>query len=87
MAAAFLVWVFVWDDDIDLGDTKIATDKCEASNYCQESLAYARWALGLDAAGHTLPECSFPSMMLFRDFGHGLCEVMDRGWRPHKHID
>ncbi|KAL7785808.1 isoprenoid synthase domain-containing protein [Trichoderma ceciliae] len=62
-AAAFLVWIFTWDDIIDHGegDSDITSSEELAQIFCKRSLDHAKYKLNLDvsyqseASGHSLP--------------------------------
>ncbi|KAM4067103.1 terpene synthase family, metal binding domain-containing protein [Hirsutella rhossiliensis] len=87
VAAAFMVWIFVWDDGIDEGDSEVATHEQCARIYCNQSTAYARWALGLARntnKQHGIlcqseePQCSVPTMSLFHRMCSGLYLKIDK---------
>ncbi|KAH6983187.1 isoprenoid synthase domain-containing protein [Ilyonectria sp. MPI-CAGE-AT-0026] len=44
-AALFVLWIFVWDDEIDTGESAYSTDLNLARTYRQQSLDFARWCL------------------------------------------
>jgi hypothetical protein len=77
----------LWDDEIDDGGTLIAQSESHAKAYCQDSLEYARLALGLSATDgselmnhdcQNLP-CPIPTMLYFRDACQVLRKAMDLG--------
>ncbi|KAI0430290.1 terpenoid synthase [Xylaria sp. FL1042] len=77
VATAYSVWIFVWDDEIDAGDTDAATDEELAQAYYKQSLAYIHNQLGLDEDGQGDTEAPHQNMTLFADVGRGVREVTD----------
>jgi hypothetical protein len=77
----FLVWIFIWDDEIDHGEgtNGISIDSDLARRYCDETLDYISWGLGLSGDDQKEPKCSIPNMPLFRDLSLFLREGMDLG--------
>lgn len=79
-AVAFVIWVFMWDDEID-SDTTTANDEKIAHAYCAQSLEYIRGILGFgpssteDLSKRGSP-CSQASavMEMFTKFGRHLGE-------------
>ncbi|KAL7805679.1 isoprenoid synthase domain-containing protein [Trichoderma aethiopicum] len=67
-AAAFLVWIFTWDDIIDHGedDSGIISNGDRARVFCQQSLEYISQKLGLDdgSYGEVAGQIA-PSMSMF----------------------
>ncbi|KAI1164843.1 terpenoid synthase [Nemania serpens] len=76
VATAYSVWIFVWDDEIDAGDTDAAVDEALAQAYYRQSLGYIHSVLGLDERTH---EAKPPhqNMSLFADVGDGMRDVTD----------
>lgn len=75
MAAAYLAWVFIWDDEIDLGTTETAKDHQLGREYCDKSLEYIYENLGLGSTPRQngeKPAYPFRSMQIFEMFGDGL---------------
>lgn len=83
-AALFLVWIFIWDDEIDHGEGEngISIDGDLARRYCTESLEYMSWCLGLSGNDQMEPVCKIPNMPLFKDLACFLREGMDVGQLP-----
>jgi hypothetical protein len=52
--AAFLVWIFAWDDEVDESDTVTASQEGFVHTYSQESLQYIRKELNLPANPETI---------------------------------
>ncbi|KAI1271745.1 terpenoid synthase [Xylaria sp. FL0933] len=77
VATAYSVWIFVWDDEIDAGDTDAATDEDLAQAYYRQSLAYIHNQLGLDKDGQNNTEAPHQNMTLFADVGRGVREATD----------
>ncbi|KAI1827568.1 terpenoid synthase [Xylaria intraflava] len=77
VATAYSVWIFVWDDEIDAGDTDAATNEELAQAYYKQSLAYIHHMLGL--SGDDLEEIAAPhqNMALFADVGRGVRKATD----------
>ncbi|CAJ2503564.1 Uu.00g109580.m01.CDS01 [Anthostomella pinea] len=72
VATAYSVWIFVWDDEIDSGETEAATNEVLAQAYYQESLTYIRRVLGLDGEDQVEVEAPLQNMTLFGDVGRGV---------------
>ncbi|KAI1361064.1 terpenoid synthase [Xylaria arbuscula] len=78
VATAYSVWIFVWDDEIDAGDTDAATNEELAQVYYKQSLAYIHSQLGLDKDDeHADIEAPHQNMALFADVGQGVRETTD----------
>ncbi|KAI1437892.1 terpenoid synthase [Xylaria sp. CBS 124048] len=77
VATAYSVWIFVWDDEIDAGDTDAATNEELAKAYYKQSLAYIHHLLGLSGEGLEEPAPPHQNMTLFADVGHGVRHVTD----------
>lgn len=77
VATAYSVWIFVWDDEIDAGDTDAAANEELAQAYYRQSLAYIHSVLGLD--GHSPDDIEAPhqNMTLFADVAHGVRDATD----------
>jgi hypothetical protein len=76
VATAYSVWIFVWDDEIDAGDTDAATNEELAQAYYRQSLAYIHSILGLNESGSDI-EAPHQNMSLFADVGHGMRDTTD----------
>ncbi|KAH7141325.1 isoprenoid synthase domain-containing protein [Dactylonectria estremocensis] len=59
-AALFVLWIFVWDDEIDTGESAVSTDLKVAKTYRQESLEYARWCLAQQDSNVPWPLAKLP---------------------------
>ncbi|KJZ71670.1 hypothetical protein HIM_08931 [Hirsutella minnesotensis 3608] len=82
IGAAFLVWVFIWDDEIDLAETEIASSKDETRRYCEKSLAYMHGVLDLDTINHAInPVSPYACLTVFGKFGRGLAKLADLAQR------
>ncbi|ORY63945.1 isoprenoid synthase domain-containing protein [Pseudomassariella vexata] len=84
IATAYSVWIFVWDDEVDAGDTAVSTDEELTRVYARQSRNYVRQALGLDegsdaqAGGkHDGEEAPNTNMVLFTDVGRGMRTTTD----------
>ncbi len=77
MATAYSVWIFVWDDEIDAGDTDAAVNEELAQAYYKQSLAYIHSQLGLNEDGQDDIEAPHQNMTLFADVGRGVRETTD----------
>lgn len=42
-----MLWIFLWDDEIDQDSSEIAQNEADAVDFIQDSLKYAEMALGL----------------------------------------
>jgi hypothetical protein len=82
-----MLWIFLWDDEIDDGGSLISRSECHAKAYCQNSLEYARLVLGLNTTDgselmdhdfQNLP-CPISTMVYFRDVCQVLRKAMDLG--------
>lgn len=79
VTAAYLAWVFVWDDEIDLGETETSRSVELGREYCEKSLAYIKASMGLGDSGNGAETLPYPCMEIFREFGHGLRAGADEG--------
>ncbi|KAI0196365.1 isoprenoid synthase domain-containing protein [Astrocystis sublimbata] len=77
VATAYSVWIFVWDDEIDAGDTDAAVNEDLAQAYYRQSLTYIHGMLGLDGGDPYKLEAPHQNMALFADVGHGVRDVTD----------
>ncbi|KAI8966808.1 terpenoid synthase [Daldinia sp. FL1419] len=84
IATAYSVWIFVWDDEVDAGDTDVSNDEELARAYYQKSLSTVHRLLGLDEGEVdedliAKEEANLhPNMALFADVGRGLRKSTDR---------
>ncbi|KAI0390729.1 terpenoid synthase [Xylariaceae sp. FL0594] len=85
VATAYSVWIFVWDDEIDAGDTDAAASEDLAREYYRQSLIYIHRMLGLDGEreggedddDEATIEAPNQNMTLFADVGRGVRKVTD----------
>ncbi|KAI1748964.1 terpenoid synthase [Xylaria castorea] len=77
VATAYSVWIFVWDDEIDAGDTDAAANEELAQAYYRQSLAYIHSVLGLDGGSQGDIEAPHQNMALFADVARGVRETTD----------
>ncbi|GAW19686.1 hypothetical protein ANO14919_091750 [Xylariales sp. No.14919] len=77
VATAYSLWIFVWDDEIDGGDTEESTNEELAQAYYRKSLAYIHSILGLDDSGQGDVEAPHQNMKLFADVGHPVRKATD----------
>lgn len=77
VATAYSVWIFVWDDEIDAGDTDAAANEELAQAYYRQSLAYIHSALGLGDDGQDDIKAPHQNMALFADVARGVREATD----------
>ncbi|KAI1502070.1 isoprenoid synthase domain-containing protein [Biscogniauxia marginata] len=79
VATAYSVWIFVWDDEIDAGDTDAAHDESLARAYYKQSLGYIHHMLDLDdEKDATKDKAPNQNMTLFADVGRGVVPATDR---------
>ncbi|KAL7626663.1 hypothetical protein AAE478_003437 [Parahypoxylon ruwenzoriense] len=84
IATAYSVWIFVWDDEVDAGDTDVSTDEELARAYYQKSLTAVRHHLGLipsEDGKEENPEDDevlHSNMTLFVDAGRGVRAATDK---------
>ncbi|KAI0465680.1 terpenoid synthase [Xylaria cf. heliscus] len=76
VATAYSVWIFVWDDEIDAGDTDAGANEELAQAYYRQSLAYIHSALGLEGGSQDI-EAPHQNMKLFSDVARGVREATD----------
>jgi hypothetical protein len=72
-----MLWIFLWDDEIDGAGTIVSQSESHASIYCQNSLEFARLVLGLgeidskQSNKHSRDlqnlSCPVPTMVYFQD--------------------
>jgi hypothetical protein len=73
----YCIWTFLWDDAMDGGDIYAgggADGLAAAEQYCQESLAFVKYHLGLDEP--EMPEPTAPTAVCkgFAEVGRRVCE-------------
>ncbi|CAG9982932.1 unnamed protein product [Clonostachys byssicola] len=69
--ALFCVWLFVWDDEIDMSEGQFHGDFEKAQANFQSTLEFTRWALGLDSSESQQPD---------EEVGEGIpCSTITRG--------
>ncbi|KAI1099994.1 terpenoid synthase [Jackrogersella minutella] len=87
IAAAYSVWIFVWDDEVDAGDTDVSNDEELSRAYYQKSLGIIHNLLGLDPAEEGQEQVFqddqslHPNMALFADVGRGMRKSTDKTQR------
>ncbi|KAI1328232.1 terpenoid synthase [Xylariaceae sp. FL0255] len=77
VATAYSVWIFVWDDEIDGGDTDAAQNEALAQEYYRQSLSYIHNMLGLGGEEENAIEAPHANMELFADVGQGVRSATD----------
>ncbi|KAI0441091.1 terpenoid synthase [Xylaria telfairii] len=77
VATAYSVWIFVWDDEIDAGDTDAAVNEELAQAYYRQSLAYIHSVLGLGDDSQDDIKAPHQNMALFADVARGVREATD----------
>ncbi|KAI0840386.1 terpenoid synthase [Hypoxylon sp. FL0890] len=84
IAAAYSVWIFVWDDEVDANDTDVSNDEELSRAYYQKSLSTIHNLLGLDPVQDgqepvfEADQSLHPNMALFADVGRGMRATTDR---------
>ncbi|KAI0180222.1 terpenoid synthase [Hypoxylon sp. FL1284] len=79
IATAYSVWIFVWDDEVDAGDTDVSNDEALARAYYQTSLSTVRRLLDLDCSKTDNDDRALlTNMALFSDVGCGMRAATDR---------
>ncbi|KAI1393610.1 terpenoid synthase [Hypoxylon trugodes] len=81
IATAYSVWIFVWDDEVDAGDTDVSHDEELSRAYYQKSLDTIHHLLGLDTQGQKFvdeKQALHPNMVLFTDAARGIRSAADR---------
>ncbi|KAI1417469.1 terpenoid synthase [Hypoxylon sp. FL1857] len=84
IAAAYSVWIFVWDDEVDANDTDVSNDEELSRAYYQKSLRTIHNLLGLDPVEDGQEpvfeddESLHPNMALFADVGRGMRATTDK---------
>ncbi|KAI2471488.1 terpenoid synthase [Annulohypoxylon bovei var. microspora] len=87
IAAAYSVWIFVWDDEVDAGDTDVSNDEELSRAYYKKSLSTIHNLLGLDPSEEGKEQVFeddkslHPNMALFADVGRGMRSTTDRTQR------
>ncbi|XDG00548.1 hypothetical protein ABKA04_000163 [Annulohypoxylon sp. FPYF3050] len=84
IAAAYSVWIFVWDDEVDAGDTDVSNDEELSRAYYKKSLSTIHNLLGLDPSEEGKEQVFeddkslHPNMTLFADVGRGMRSATDK---------
>jgi hypothetical protein len=61
-----MVWITLWDDEIDYANSEIATSKVKTEDYCSRSISYIRNAFGLDTTKQV--DAPFACLPLIKGF-------------------
>ncbi|KAH7324543.1 isoprenoid synthase domain-containing protein [Stachybotrys elegans] len=80
IATYYSLWIFIWDDEVDAGDTSVSTDEKLAHAYSRQSQNFVHQVLSLNhGAGNqsivdsALPHANIhPNMRLFAEVGAAL---------------
>jgi hypothetical protein len=72
IATYFAVWLFTWDDEIDLNDSTMWKEFGAAQVYRDQTLAYVRYTLGIDK---DRPEVSNRIILNFAPIGAALMKA------------
>lgn len=72
-------WLFIRDDEVDNSDSAIVDDVSAAQIYHDQTTAYVRWTLGLDATKPT--GITSPVILCFTPIGEALKNAYDMGQR------
>ncbi|KAJ5630144.1 terpenoid synthase [Penicillium herquei] len=83
MMTAFLIWIFVWDDEVDTSETLISSDAQRVRAYSEQSMRYIRQELGLLSESETEKAIAdsdapitidqiYPNMSMFSEVGRPL---------------
>jgi hypothetical protein len=67
------VWLFTWDDEIDVNDGTMWDEFAAAQVYRDQTLAYVRYCLGIDSEG-TCPEVNNHIILNFAPIGAAIKE-------------
>ncbi|CAI6339886.1 unnamed protein product [Periconia digitata] len=71
----FGIWLFIWDDQIDVNDGAMWNETAAAQTHREQTLAYVRYALGLDDDDAARPPISNPLILNFERVGAALKEA------------
>ncbi|KAL7909375.1 isoprenoid synthase domain-containing protein [Trichoderma velutinum] len=79
-ASIFILWIFIWDDKIDMKEHALSDDFEESCRFREQTLGYVRYCLGLHE-GSDLEEPAFPSEAcgLFKDFSDRILLKFPKG--------
>ena len=85
--AFFVLWLFVWDDRIDMAEKGFHNDLEEAWTNFQSTLKFIHWSLGLDNSEDSEPDekvgnsiaCSAATRNLFGRFAAPFRKGVARG--------
>lgn len=85
--ATYVIWLFIWDDEIDDGDTNASQDEELAQAYYKRSISYIRQELGL--TNNTVGVLVAPgtNMALFADVGKVLRIATSQSLRNRFYIE
>ncbi|KAF2110741.1 isoprenoid synthase domain-containing protein [Lophiotrema nucula] len=75
-----IIWLFIWDDEIDISDGSMYEDFSNAQLYREQTLAFARYSLGFD---NEEPEVENKIIRAFAPIGLALNDVYDT---PHREM-
>ena len=74
----FSIWLFVWDDEIDMALGSLSFDYQAAQNYRLATLRFVSHALGFDTS-KTVPVAPNPIINSFKVVGDALCKAYTHG--------
>ncbi|PVH74509.1 terpenoid synthase [Cadophora sp. DSE1049] len=76
----FITWLFIWDDEIDLGENEAGVNLDAAQAFRQESLEFIEHSLGLKS-GNCAVGSQNPIIYRFEEVGAGLRRYYSKGQR------
>lgn len=74
----FITWLFIWDDEIDLGENEVGVNLAAAQKFRQESLAFIEHSLRL-GSGNFQPVSQNAIIYRFEEVGEGLRKYYNEG--------
>ncbi|KAJ7646572.1 isoprenoid synthase domain-containing protein, partial [Roridomyces roridus] len=89
LVTAYLLWIWIWDDEVDGGTTNISRNAEQAREYYAQSREYVQQCLGLKEKPQGSDASIHPNMRLFSFVGDGLCKSTDKIQRTrfYKELD
>jgi hypothetical protein len=76
---AYMVWIALWDDEIDYAKSEIATSKVKTEDHCTRSLSFIKNVFGLDATEQV--DAPFAFLPLIKGFTDPIANSASLGLR------
>lgn len=76
------VWLFVWDDEIDMTSSTLGVDYARAEKFRYETVRFVQHCMGFGDEGKEPPVPPNPIIHSFKVIGDAICAVYNEGSKP-----